>query len=155
VFHLLADAVVLLHLGFILFMMIGGLLVLRWPRTAWLHLPIALWGVLVQWMSWTCPLTPLERWFRAAAGATTYSGGFVQHYVVPVLYPLGIGLPGHLALGLAVLGANALIYGAFLRRRGLRSSALRVESKQTSHFAGARCVVSDGASAPTSPERGR
>lgn len=119
-FRLLADAILLLHLLFIAFIMLGGLLALRWPRLAWLHLPIAGWGVLVQWMSWTCPLTPLENWLRDAAGGSTYRGGFVQHYVIPVLYPLDVGRQLHLALGLVVLAANAAIYGVLLGRRASR-----------------------------------
>ncbi len=113
-YRTLADATVLLHLLFIAFMVMGGALALRWPRLAWLHLPLATWGVLVQWMSWVCPLTPLENWFRAAGGGTAYPGGFVEHYLVPILYPVPAGPRFHVILGFAVLAANAAIYGVLL-----------------------------------------
>ena len=116
-FQLLANATVLLHLAFIAFIVFGGLLALFWPRMAWVHLPLALWGVVVQWMSWVCPLTPLENWFRARGGVGTYAEGFVEHYVLPVLYPIGIGLRLHWVLGLVVLVANAAIYATVFHRR--------------------------------------
>lgn len=97
-------------------MLIGGLLALRWPRVAWVHVPLASWGVLVQWMRWTCPLTPVENWFRASAGDARYRGGFVEHYLLPILYPAGAGPRIHLALGFAVLAVNAGIYGVLLKR---------------------------------------
>lgn len=115
-FRILADATVLLHLLFIAFMVMGGALALRWPRVTWVHLPLAAWGVLVQWMSWTCPLTPLENWFRAAARVPTYSAGFVEQYLLPILYPLTFGPRSHLALGVAVLAVNAGVYGVLLGR---------------------------------------
>ena len=115
-YRILADATVLLHLLFIAFMVMGGALALRWPRLAWLHLPLAAWGMLVQWMSWICPLTPLENWFRAAGGGTAYPGGFVEHYLVPILYPVAAGPRFHLILGFAVLATNAAIYGVLLGR---------------------------------------
>jgi len=117
VFRLLANATVLLHLAFIAFIVFGGLVALFWPRMAWVHLPLALWGVVVQWMSWVCPLTPLENWFRARGGVETYADGFVEHHVLPVLYPIGIGPRLHWVLGLVVLIANAAIYAAVFHRR--------------------------------------
>lgn len=113
---LLADVVVFLHLAFVLLILLGGVLVLRWPWFAWVHLPLASWGVLVQSMSWTCPLTPLENWLRARAGGTPYRTGFVEHYVIPVLYPAVVGPRLHLALGVLVLVANGLVYGAVVLR---------------------------------------
>lgn len=121
-FSLLADAVVVLHLAFIAFIVAGGLLALRWPRLAWLHLPVAAWGVLVHWMGWICPLTPLENWLRARAGAATYQRGFVEQYLVPVLYPASYGPRLSLALGAAVLAANALAYALVLWRARSRPS---------------------------------
>jgi len=117
VFQLLANATVLLHLAFIAFIVFGGLLALFWPRMAWVHLPLALWGVVVQWMSWVCPLTPLENWFRARGGGATYPDGFVEHYVLPVLYPIGASPRLHWVLGLVVLVANAAIYATVFHRR--------------------------------------
>jgi hypothetical protein len=117
VFELLANATVLVHLLFIAFIVFGGMLALLWPRIAWIHLPVALWGVVVQWMSWVCPLTPLENWFRVRGGSATYREGFVEHYVLPVLYPIGASPRLHVVLGLVVLVANAAIYATVLRRR--------------------------------------
>ena len=84
---LLADLLVLFHATFVLFVVAGGLLVLKWPRLAWLHIPCALWGVLIEFGGWICPLTPLENTLRQRAGEAGYSGGFVEHYVLHVLYP--------------------------------------------------------------------
>jgi hypothetical protein len=115
-FGLLADAVVFLHLAFVLLILLGGLLVLRWPWFAWVHLPLAAWGVLVQSMSWICPLTPLENWLRARAGGAPYQGGFVEHSVIPVLYAAAVGPRLHWVLGALVLGVNGLVYGAVVLR---------------------------------------
>lgn len=115
-FGLLADAVVVLHLAFIAFIVAGGFLALRWPRAAWLHLPVAAWGVVVHWMGWICPLTPLENWLRARAGEARYQSGFVEHYIIPVLYPAGYGPRLAFVLGAIVLGANAVIYALVLSR---------------------------------------
>lgn len=115
-FGLLADAVVFVHLAFIAFIVAGGLLALRWPWAAWLHLPLAVWGVVVHWMGWICPLTPLENWLRQRAGGTGYQSGFVEHYIIPVLYPAGYGPRLALVLGAVVLGTNVVIYALVLRR---------------------------------------
>ncbi len=120
-FRLLADTVVVIHLAFIAFIVGGGLLALRWPRLAWVHLPIATWGVVVQWMCWTCPLTPLENWLRHRAGKTPYEGGFVEHHVIPILYPSGFGPRLQVVLGAVVLGANFIIYATVLRRARRRA----------------------------------
>lgn len=115
--HLAADGVLLVHLAFILFVLLGGLLVWRWPRLAWLHLPAVAWGALIEYFGWICPLTPLENYFRQAAGAQGYSGGFIEHYLLPVVYPEGLARSGQLALGLLVLFVNALVYTRLLIRR--------------------------------------
>ncbi|MBS7660928.1 DUF2784 domain-containing protein [Pseudomonas lalucatii] len=116
-----ADAVLVLHLLFILFVLLGGLLVLRWPALAWLHLPAALWGAVVELFRLQCPLTPLENALRRAAGERGYSGGFVEHYLLPIVYPAGLTPAIQLLLGGLVLAVNAAIYGyLLLRRRGGR-----------------------------------
>lgn len=120
--RLLADLVVLLHLAFILFVFLGGLLVLRRPRLAWLHLPAALWGALIEFRGWFCPLTPLENRLRLAAGQEGYATGFVEHYILPVVYPPGLTREVQLVLGAVVVLVNAAAYFWIWRRRGTRGS---------------------------------
>ncbi|MGO4815450.1 DUF2784 domain-containing protein [Cupriavidus sp. 2MCAB6] len=112
----LADAVVLLHLAFIVFAMLGGVLVLRWPRLAWLHLPAAAWGVVVEWSGWICPLTPLENALRQRAGLQAYGGDFIQHYVLQLIYPDGLTREIQIVLGALVLALNMAVYFALYRR---------------------------------------
>ena len=112
----LADVVVVIHLGFVLFVVAGGFLVLRWPRVAWVHLPAATWGVLVEWSGWICPLTPLENWLRAHGGAAGYAGGFVEHYLVPVLYPASLTRGIQVLLGATVLVVNVIAYALVFAR---------------------------------------
>lgn len=114
---LLADAVVVLHALFVAFVVLGGLLAFRWPRVAWAQLACAAYGVLIEIFGWVCPLTPLENRFRSLAGEQGYSGGFVRHYLLPLLYPEPF--PPWLAAVLAavVVVANVAIHGARLVRR--------------------------------------
>jgi hypothetical protein len=114
VFRLLADAVVVLHFGFILFVLFGGLGVLRWRRLAWIHVPVFLWGVLIEWVGWICPLTPLENWLRVRAGGVEYGRSFIDHYVTPLVYPPGLTREMQWVLGGAVLLLNAVVYGILL-----------------------------------------
>jgi hypothetical protein len=116
IWSLAADAVLFVHLLFIAFVLLGGLLVLRWSFVAWLHLPAAVWGVVVESMHWQCPLTPLENSLRQAAGQAGYAGGFIEHYLVPVIYPAGLTPQIQQCLGIAVLLLNGLIYTVVLRR---------------------------------------
>ncbi|AMR80122.1 DUF2784 domain-containing protein [Cupriavidus nantongensis] len=113
----LADLVVIAHALFIVFVVAGGLMVLRWPRVAWVHLPAAVWGVLIEWAGWICPLTPLENTLRRAAGQAGYSGGFVERYLLPLIYPAGLTPAVQLWLGLVVLVVNVAIYALWWRRR--------------------------------------
>jgi hypothetical protein len=113
---MLADIVVGFHVGFVLFVVLGGLLVLRWPRVAWLHLPAAVWGALIEFAGWVCPLTPLENRLRRASGASGYAGGFVEHYLLPVLYPAGLTRGVQYVLGAGVLAVNAAVYWWVIRR---------------------------------------
>lgn len=115
-FHLLADLVVLLHLTFVLFVLLGGLLALRWRRVLWLHLPAAVWGTAVEFGGWLCPLTPLETWLRLQGGESRYSSDFIEHYVLPVLYPEALTRDVQFVLGTLVLVVNAAIYGWLWRR---------------------------------------
>ena len=108
--RILADAVLVLHASFILFVVAGGLLV-RWRRrVAWLHLPAVAWGALIEFRGWICPLTPLEIWARSRAGETGFSGGFIEHYLLPVVYPGALTRELQIALGALVLVVNALVY---------------------------------------------
>jgi hypothetical protein len=117
---LAADALVALHFAFVLFVVLGGLLVYRWPRWAWVHVPAFVWGAVIEFNNWVCPLTPLEQRFRMAAGEEGYSGGFVEHYLLPLLYPEGLTREIQLGLGLLVLGVNALVYGIWVWRKSLK-----------------------------------
>lgn len=116
-YGLMADALLLLHGGFVLFVVAGGLLVLRWPWLAWLHLPAAVWGAVIEFAGFVCPLTPLENAWRRAAGGPGYEGGFIEHYVTAALYPAGLTRTAQVVLGLLVLAVNGWIYLRPFRRR--------------------------------------
>lgn len=116
-FRYLAGLTVALHALFVAFVVLGGLLVLRWPRLAWLHLPAAAWGVVVEYAGWLCPLTPLEQGLRLRAGEAGYGGGFVEHYLLPLLYPSALTRPTQWLLGSLVLAVNAAVYVRLFRRR--------------------------------------
>ena len=122
-YRLAADAVLLGHLAFVSFVVLGGLLALRWPRLAWVHVPAAVWGALVEFTGWVCPLTPLEVTLRRAAGDAGYAGGFVEHYLLAALYPDGLTRTTQLTLGLAVVVLNVAIYIVLLLRARSRSAA--------------------------------
>jgi hypothetical protein len=122
-YRILADAVLVAHLGFILFVVAGGFLVC-WRRVvAWLHIPAAAWGALIEFMGWVCPLTPLELWARSRAGETGYTGGFVEHYLLPVVYPAALTHDVQIVLGALVLIVNVFIYAWIVGRRGKRPLA--------------------------------
>jgi Protein of Unknown function (DUF2784) len=112
----LADLVVLVHALFVVFVVLGGLLVLRWPRVAWLHLPAAAWGVLIEFAGWICPLTPLENALRTRGGGAAYTGGFIEHYLLPVLYPAGLTKTLQWVLGSFALVLNAALYALVIAR---------------------------------------
>ena len=115
--RLLADALVVLHLGFIVFVVAGGFAALRWPRIAWLHLPAVAWAIVVEATATICPLTPIENHWRRQAGDAGYPGGFVEHYLIPIVYPAGLTPRGQLALAFAVAAINLVVYVIVLRRR--------------------------------------
>lgn len=116
-YRLLADLVVLVHALFVAFVVLGGFLAWRWPRLAWVHVPAAVWGVLIEYAGWICPLTPLENEFRMRAGLEGYPGGFIEHYVIPLLYPAGLTPVRQLVLGSFALALNLFAYGMLARRR--------------------------------------
>ncbi len=107
---LLADLLVLAHLLFVAFVMAGGFLLVRWPKLAWLHLPAAAWGAAIEFTGAICPLTPLENRLRALGGEGIYSGGFVEHYLLPILYPEHLTLLVQQGLGGVVVAVNLLAY---------------------------------------------
>jgi hypothetical protein len=119
----LADAVLVVHLAFVLFVVLGGLLVLRWPRLAWIHVPIALYGATIEFVGFICPLTPLENSLRRRGGEAGYDGGFIEHYITAALYPSGLTREVQLVAGVALLLLNAAIYGVLIRRRARAGSA--------------------------------
>ena len=121
VFRLLADVTVVLHLAFVAFVVLGGLLVLRWPRLSWLHVPAAVWGAFIEFAGWICPLTPLENWLRERGGDSAYESSFVERYIVPTLYPEALTRELQWLLGAFVIFVNVTVYTVILlRRRGRR-----------------------------------
>jgi len=109
-----------LHFAFIVFVMLGGLAVLHWPRLAWLHVPAALWGVLIEFGGWICPLTPLENAMRVRGGEDGYAGGFIDHYVTSLIYPDGLTRTTQIAIGTLVFAINACVYWRLWRNRRRR-----------------------------------
>jgi hypothetical protein len=117
VHRLAADLLVALHLAFIVFVVLGGILALRWRLAPWLHLPAAGWGALAALQGWICPLTPLEIRLRHAAGEQGYEGSFIEHYLLPIVYPEALTREIQVGLGLAVCAVNAAIYAVVWRVR--------------------------------------
>jgi hypothetical protein len=115
--RILADAVLVLHLAFIAFAVLGGLLVRRWPWVAWLHLPAAVWAAGIAFLGAICPLTPLENRLRAMGGEAGFSGGFVEHYLTALIYPEGLTRFVQVALGAFVLAVNVAAYLSVWRSR--------------------------------------
>jgi hypothetical protein len=116
-YRALADLVLLLHFGFILFVTLGGLLLFRWPRVAYLHLPAAVWGMLIELAGGICPLTPLEQRLRQRGGEAGYTGDFIEHYLTATIYPAGLTRDIQFALGAIVLLVNGTVYWLWWRRR--------------------------------------
>lgn len=116
-YRLLADLAVLAHILFVLFVVFGGLAVLRWPRLAWLRLPAAAWGAVVEFKGWVCPLTYMENLLRRLGGGGYYGGSFIGHYLESILYPSGLTPQLQTIMGLGVVGGNAAIYALLGRKR--------------------------------------
>lgn len=121
-YRALADFVVVIHLAFVAFVVFGGLLVLRNPGVRWLHAPAAVWGVMIEFTGGVCPLTPLENTLRIRGGDAGYGGGFIDHYLVPLLYPAGLTRGTQLALGALALALNLAVYAVFFARLRRTSS---------------------------------
>jgi len=115
--RVLADAVVVVHLAFIVFVMSGGAAVIVWPRLAWFHLPAVIWAAYVEFTSTICPLTPLENLLRSRAGQSGYQGDFVEHYLLPIIYPSGLTPQVQTILGIVVVAVNGALYAIAWRHR--------------------------------------
>jgi hypothetical protein len=115
-YRIAADLTVIAHFLFILLVVFGGLLVIRWTKAVWVHLPAAAWGALVELSGLYCPLTPLENRLRQAGGEAGYSGGFIEHYLIPLIYPDGLTRGVQICLGIAVVLINASVYGFIFAR---------------------------------------
>lgn len=122
-YRVLADLVLVVHFLFIAFVVAGGFAAVRWPRLAWAHIPCFVWGALIEFAGWICPLTPLENDLRVASGQAGYSRGFIEHYLLPVIYPGALTREIQIWLGLSVLALNAVAYAWLVRRlrQGARS----------------------------------
>ncbi len=116
VYRLLADVVLLVHFAFIAFVVAGGFAAVLRPKVVWAHVPCAVWGALIEFAGWICPLTPLENQLRVAGGEAGYSGGFIERYLVPVIYPRGLDRETQIMLGAGVLVLNAIAYLWVFRR---------------------------------------
>ena len=114
--RVLADGIVVLHLLFIGFVVVGGVLVLRWPGLALVHLPAACWGAAIELSGGICPLTPLENQFRQGAGTAGYPGSFIEHYLLPIIYPFGLTRDIQYGLAAVVIVVNLSVYGYLLHR---------------------------------------
>lgn len=114
-FKLAASAIAIIHLLFIAFVILGGLLVLQWRKVAWLHVPAAVWGVLIELAGWYCPLTKYENYFLRRAGEAGYSDGFVAHHIFALIYPNGLTRGVEIVIGVLVLAVNLAVYVKILR----------------------------------------
>ena len=106
----LADLVLVVHALFIVFVIFGGLIVLKWHKALWIHIPCALWGVLIEFFGWICPLTYLENYFRVIGKGNSYESSFIQHYLLPIIYPPGLTTDIQILLGVIVIVLNLIIY---------------------------------------------
>ncbi len=121
-YRIIADLIVLIHFGFILFVVAGGFLVIKWQKVSFLHIPAVIWGVLIEFAGTICPLTPLENKFRLAGGEAGFSGGFIDKYITSLIYPEGLTRGVQILLGFVVIVINISIYGYLLRKRKARVS---------------------------------
>ena len=116
VYHVGATAIALIHLAFIIFVVIGGLAVLRWPMLAWVHVPAAIWGALIEFAGWYCPLTTWENQLLRRAGRAGYENGFVEHYIFALIYPDGLTRTMQIAIGVFVLVVNVFVYARLMSK---------------------------------------
>ena len=117
IYRLLADIVVVIHVCFVFFVVFGGFLLRRWPKLIYAHVPAAIWGVMIEFAGWVCPLTPLENSLRVRGGQAGYQGDFIDHYIIPLLYPHGLNRNIQTALGIIAFAVNAIAYYLYFRSR--------------------------------------
>lgn len=110
IYRILADMIVIIHMFFILFTVFGGLLVIKYPRVAYIHIPVFIWGAVVEFCNIICPLTPWENYFRELGGAERYASDFIEKYLIPVIYPAGLNVKIQFILGCLVILVNAVVY---------------------------------------------
>lgn len=113
-----ANLILLVHFAFVLFVVLGGFLAWRWRRLAYFHIPVAIYGIIIEVVGFVCPLTPLEVWLRRQGGGAGYESGFIEHYITAALYPPGLTRPSQFVLAALVLIINAIAYTVWWRRRG-------------------------------------
>ncbi|MDR9435332.1 MAG: DUF2784 domain-containing protein [Thiohalophilus sp.] len=123
IYLILAELTVLLHFLFVAFVTVGALLLLRWPKLIWLHLPALFWGIYIQFSGGYCPLTPLEKTFRQLADIETYEGGFINHYLIPIIYPPGLTHEMQIMIGIGLIVLNIVIYSLFIYRQRHRGTS--------------------------------
>ena len=109
-YHYLADVIVIIHFVFIIFVIFGAFLLIRWRWIIWMHLPAAMWGVFIEFSGWICPLTPLENKLRKISGLDSYDISFVEHYIIPLIYPTDLTREVQILFGVVVVTVNMLIY---------------------------------------------
>lgn len=114
-YRIAADIVILLHFAFIVFALAGGLLAFKWRWIMWLHIPAAIWAAVIIMLGWICPLTPLENMLRQAGGVEAYSSGFIEYYLLPVIYPSGLDREMFIVMGIVVIVINAIVYTLLFR----------------------------------------
>ena len=119
-----ADFIILIHFSFILFVIFGGFLVLKWRKFIWLHVPAAVWGTLIEFCGWTCPLTTLENELRGNNEGGTYSIGFIEHYIIPVIYPEELTRDFQIILGIVLIVLNLFVYTLIIKKWVLKSGKI-------------------------------
>ena len=116
IYSIAAKAVAITHFAFIVFVIAGGFLVLKWPRLAWLHVPAAVWGILIEFFGWYCPMTTWENTLLRRAGQAGYSKGFIEHYLFALIYPQGLTRSMQIAIGVTVIVVNVFVYARLIQR---------------------------------------
>jgi hypothetical protein len=122
VYHALSNLVLIAHLAFVLFVVLGGFLVLEWKSLAWIHVPTFFWGALIELAGWVCPLTPPENWLWEKDGGLVYRTDFIEHYILSLLYPTILTQNSQIILGLFVLSFSLGLYGWIFWRTGQKKT---------------------------------